>query len=52
MYAYTTPEGENLEGTGRQVDVRVAQPVGAWQAGSDAQLDAAVATLLATLDGM
>ncbi len=52
MYAYTTPEGENLEGTGRQVDVRVAQPVGAWQAGHDAQLDAAVATLLATLDGI
>ncbi len=49
MYAYTTPDGENLEGIGRMVDRRVAQPAGGWQAGIDAQLDAAVQELLAAL---
>ncbi|HRC77680.1 MAG TPA: S41 family peptidase, partial [Kouleothrix sp.] len=46
-----TPEGEDLEGTGRAVDIDVAQPIGAWARGSDRQLDAAVAELLAQIDG-
>lgn len=45
-YAYHTPEGENLEGTGRAVDVEVERPVGEWAIGHDRQLNAAVATLL------
>lgn len=49
-YAYHTPEGENLEGTGRLVDVDVERPMGEWIIGRDRQLDAAVATLLADLD--
>jgi Tol biopolymer transport system component/C-terminal processing protease CtpA/Prc len=46
----TTPEGEDLEGTGRAVDVDVALPVGEPARGRDSQLDAAVAALLAQLD--
>ncbi|NJO04351.1 MAG: peptidase S41 [Chloroflexaceae bacterium] len=50
MYSYTTPEGENLEGTGRHVDIEIDQPVGAWGQGRDYQLDAAVATLLQDIE--
>jgi tricorn protease len=47
-----TPEGEELEGKGREVDVNVALPVGEnTRTGKDRQLDAAVATLLAQIDG-
>jgi C-terminal processing protease CtpA/Prc len=45
-----TPEGEDLEGTGRAVDVDVSLPVGEAARGKDSQLDAAVATLLEQLD--
>lgn len=45
MYVMT-PEGEDLEGTGRPVDLDVARPLGEWALGRDSQLDAAVATLL------
>jgi C-terminal processing protease CtpA/Prc len=45
-----TPEGEDLEGTGRAVDVDVALPMGEPASGVDRQLDAAVATLLAQID--
>lgn len=48
-YSASTPEGEDLEGTGRAVDVEVDQPLGAWAHGHDYQLDAAVATLLESL---
>jgi C-terminal processing protease CtpA/Prc len=48
IYSYTTPEGEDMEGTGRAVDVDVERPLGEWAAGRDRQLDAAVATLLDT----
>jgi Tol biopolymer transport system component/C-terminal processing protease CtpA/Prc len=41
-----TPEGEDLEGRGRPVDVEVDRPVGEWASGRDRQLDAAVAALL------
>jgi tricorn protease len=44
-----TPEGEDLEGRGRPVDVDVARPLGEWAAGRDSQLDAAVAALLERL---
>lgn len=46
----STPEGENLEGAGRAVDRDVAQPLGAWGRGHDFQLEAAVQTLLESLD--
>ncbi|MCG8348147.1 MAG: S41 family peptidase [Chloroflexales bacterium] len=46
----TTPEGEDLEGAGRAVDMDVEQPLGARAQGRDHQLDAAVATLLAVLN--
>ncbi len=46
-----TPEGEDLEGTGRAVDVDVPLPMGEPARGVDRQLDAAVATLLAQIDG-
>lgn len=49
MYGYVTPEGEGLEGIGRQVDIDVDRPVGEWRAGRDQQLDAAVAALLEVL---
>ncbi|PDW03622.1 peptidase S41 [Candidatus Viridilinea mediisalina] len=41
-----TPEGEDLEGRGRPVDVEVARPLGEWNRGRDRQLDAAVEVLL------
>ncbi len=48
-YSVTTLSGENMEGTGRPVDEHVDLPPGAWAAGRDGQLDAAVATLQARL---
>jgi tricorn protease len=45
MYVMT-PEGEDLEGAGRPVDVNAARPLGEWALDRDSQLDAAVATLL------
>jgi Tol biopolymer transport system component/C-terminal processing protease CtpA/Prc len=45
-FKVATPEGEDLEGTGRAVDLDVPLPLGATAPGSDPQLDAAVATLL------
>jgi C-terminal processing protease CtpA/Prc len=45
-----TPEGEDLEGTGRAVDIDVPLAVGEPARGKDSQLDAAVATLLAQID--
>jgi C-terminal processing protease CtpA/Prc len=45
-----TPEGEDLEGTGRTVDIDVSLPLGEWARGIDRQLDAAVAALLAQID--
>lgn len=45
-----TPEGEDLEGTGRAVDVDVPLPLGATARGVDPQLDAAVAVLLRQID--
>ncbi len=47
-----TPEGEDLEGTGRAVDLDVALPVGESARGKDSQLDAAVAILLAQIDNV
>jgi tricorn protease len=41
-----TPEGEDLEGRGRPVDIEVARPLGEWARGRDRQLDAAVSALL------
>ncbi|MGQ9926450.1 MAG: S41 family peptidase [Chloroflexaceae bacterium] len=41
-----TPEGEELEGRGRPVDVEVERPLGEWALGRDHQLDAAIAVLL------
>lgn len=41
-----TPEGEDLEGKGRPVDIEVDRPLGEWALGRDRQLDAAVAALL------
>lgn len=41
-----TPEGEELEGQGRPVDIAVERPLGEWALGRDRQLDAAVAALL------
>ena len=49
-FKVATPEGEDLEGTGRAVDLDVPLPIGATARGSDPQLDAAVTTLLAQLD--
>jgi tricorn protease len=45
-----TTEGEDLEGTGRMVDVDVPLPMGEAARGRDRQLDAAVQTLLAQID--
>jgi C-terminal processing protease CtpA/Prc len=45
----STPEGENLEGTGRAVDIDVTQPLGMWVQGKDYQLEAAVESLLESL---
>ncbi len=44
-----TPEGEDLEGRGRPVDVEAVRPLGEWAYGRDSQLDAAIATLLKTV---
>jgi tricorn protease len=44
-----TPEGEDLEGTGRPVDVEIDRSLGEWALGIDKQLDAAVEALLARL---
>ena len=49
-FKVATPEGEDLEGTGRAVDLDVPLPIGATARGSDPQLDAAVTTLLAQID--
>jgi len=46
QFYVVTPEGEDLEGRGRPVDVEVARPLGEWAQGRDRQLDVAVATLL------
>jgi Tol biopolymer transport system component/C-terminal processing protease CtpA/Prc len=48
-YSVSTPEGEDLEGTGRDVDVEVDQAPGEWSHGRDHQLEAAVAVLLESL---
>jgi Tol biopolymer transport system component/C-terminal processing protease CtpA/Prc len=50
-FKVATPEGEDLEGTGRAVDVNVPLPIGESARGADRQLDAAVAALLAQIDG-
>ena len=44
-------DGENMELNPRPVDVEVERPSGEWYSGRDAQLDAAVGRLLATIDG-
>jgi tricorn protease len=49
-FKVATPEGEDLEGTGRAVDLDAPLPIGATARGSDPQLDAAVTTLLAQID--
>jgi Tol biopolymer transport system component/C-terminal processing protease CtpA/Prc len=49
-FKIATPEGEDLEGTGRAVDVDVPLPMGEPARGQDSQLDAAVRTLLAQID--
>jgi len=49
-FKVATPEGEDLEGTGRAVDLDVPLPIGATARGSDPQLDAAVNSLLEQLD--
>lgn len=46
----TTPDGEDLEGRGRPVDIDVPLRLGEWRYGRDAQLEAAVRTLLADLN--
>jgi tricorn protease len=45
-----TPEGEDLEGTGRAVDIDVPLPMGEAARGVDRQLDAAVRALLEDID--
>ncbi|MEM8529959.1 MAG: S41 family peptidase [Chloroflexota bacterium] len=45
-----TPEGDDLEGTGRAVDIDVALPLGATTLNNDTQLDAAVARLIQQID--
>jgi C-terminal processing protease CtpA/Prc len=49
-FKVATPEGEDLEGTGRPVDLDVPLPIGATARGVDPQLDAAVTALLAQID--
>lgn len=50
QYRVTTIDGEDLEGTGRPVDVDVEMPVGAGAHRRDPQLDAAAQALLARID--
>jgi Tol biopolymer transport system component/C-terminal processing protease CtpA/Prc len=50
IYSVSTPEGENLEGTGRPVDIEVERPPGEWALGRDRQIEAAVAALLEGTD--
>jgi C-terminal processing protease CtpA/Prc len=50
IYSYHTPEGEDLEGTGRMVDIEAARPLGEWSQERDQQLDAAVRALLDMID--
>lgn len=45
-----TPEGEDLEGKGRAVDIDITLPVGEAAQGRDSQLEAAVKALLEQLD--
>lgn len=45
-----TPEGEDLEGTGRAVDVDIALPIGEYAPARDRQLDMAVEVLLKQID--
>jgi Tol biopolymer transport system component/C-terminal processing protease CtpA/Prc len=51
-YNVVTPEGEDLEGTGRMVDVDVPLRLGEQAGEQDGQLDAAVQTLLAQIDAL
>jgi len=44
-------QGEDMEGHPRPVDIAVERPLGERAAGHDAQLEAAVATLLQQIDG-
>lgn len=46
----TTPEGEELEGRGRPVDIDVRLGMGEWMRGRDAQLETAARALLAEID--
>jgi len=46
----TNREGQNLEGPGRPVDVKVRRPLGEVAAGKDTQLDAAVREILKQVD--
>ena len=50
LYRILTLDGEDLEGTGRAVDLDVALPLGAAARGRDPQLDAAATLLLAQID--
>ena len=45
-----TTSGEDMEGHPRPVDVEVERPLGESETGQDAQLAAAVQTLLAQID--
>jgi Tol biopolymer transport system component/C-terminal processing protease CtpA/Prc len=51
IYSYHTPEGEDLEGTGRTVDIEATRPLGEWSQDRDRQLEAAVRALLELIDG-
>ena len=47
-----TTSGEDMEGHPRRVDVEVERPLGESETGGDAQLAAAVATLLGQIDAV
>ena len=51
-FSVVTPEGEDLEGRGRPVDIEVERSLGEWALGRDRQLDAAVAALLGEPAGL